>query len=163
MPSDRPTPITRTELAARERRVARIARRLGFVGKVGYRHASSRSGGAQYVPAANPDDDLLIVFAEAFDRDSNATDFSLESIIAHERGHQLLAHHPRLLRSVPRPLTGASEEILASLIGSLLVKERDNQQTLVSKAMFDLNRFGVELDRIETVVSELRKLLEKIL
>jgi hypothetical protein len=57
---------------------------LGFVGRIEYRHVNSRFGGAQYVPGAAANEDSLILFAEAFDRDADPDDFSLEAIIAHE-------------------------------------------------------------------------------
>lgn len=60
---------------------------MGFRGVVEYRHVYSQAGGAQYGLAATEDEDLLIVYAEAFDRDADPEDFALESIGAHERGH----------------------------------------------------------------------------
>ena len=48
-----------------------IARRLGFIGRVEYRHVYSQAGGAQYGLAVSPEHDLLIVFAEAFERAAN--------------------------------------------------------------------------------------------
>src|SRR2546421_6255 len=76
---------------ARRKRVARIARALGFVGHVEYRHVYSQTGGAQYGQGTTAAEDLLTVYAEAFDRDADPDDFSLDAILAHERGHQLLA------------------------------------------------------------------------
>jgi hypothetical protein len=52
-------PISRAEHAARLARVQAIARRLGFEGAVEYRHASSRSGGAQYAMAPTIEQDML--------------------------------------------------------------------------------------------------------
>ncbi len=91
----------KSELVARERRASRIAREVGFEGRVEYRHVYSQSGGAQFGLGASPGQDLLIVYAEAFERDANPEDFSLEAMIAHERGHQLLARHERLARNLP--------------------------------------------------------------
>src|SRR2546423_8354503 len=91
-----PQPLSPAELRARRSRVARLACGLGFVGRVEYRHVYSQSGGAQYGRGAGAGTDLLTVYAEAFDRDADPDDFSLSAIIAHERGHQLLARHPRL-------------------------------------------------------------------
>jgi hypothetical protein len=102
---------------------------VGFVGRVEYRHLYSQTGGAQYGLATTAEDDLLTVYAEAFDRDADPDDFSLESIIAHERGHQLLARHPRLTRNMPRGWSGVTEEIVASLVGSLLVEARKTSKT----------------------------------
>jgi hypothetical protein len=62
---------------------------------------------------------MLAVYAEAFERDSNPDDFSLDAIIAHERGHQILARHPRFRKRVAG-LSLAAEEILASLVGVMV-------------------------------------------
>src|SRR5262245_21871842 len=123
-----PEPISKAERLARQRRAAKVARRLGFQGRVEYRHVSSLSGGAQYGMATSPKHDLLIVFAEAFDRDADPDAFSLEAILAHERGHQLLARHDRLTRNLPAGWSGLSEEIVASLLGSLLVSGDEDRQ-----------------------------------
>src|SRR6266436_6180762 len=101
MPEHHPRPISSVKRRARQRRVSRIARQLGFVGRVEYHHVYSSAGGAQYGLAVAADQDLLVVYAEAFDRDANPDDFSLEAILADERGHQLLARHPRLARVTP--------------------------------------------------------------
>src|SRR6202007_100595 len=107
---------------ARRRRsvVLRLARAVGFVGRVEYRHVYSQSGGAQYGRGADAGTDLLTVYAEAFDRDARPDHFSLSAIIAHERGHQVLARHPRLsvLLSSASP---TAEEVLASLLGALVL------------------------------------------
>jgi hypothetical protein len=74
-----------------------------------------------------------MVYAEAFDRDADPEDFSLRAIIAHERGHQLLARHPRLS---PR-LAGVSptaEEVLASLLGAMVAGEGPDRDALMAKA-----------------------------
>src|SRR5438270_14051122 len=130
MAVSRPRPISNSEHVARQRRASDIARGHGFVGHVEYRHVYTQSGGAQYGLAATPEEDLLIVSAEAFERDADPEDFSLEAIIAHERGHQLVARHPRLRRNLPRPWSGVSEEIVASLPGSLLVEAEKDKQDL---------------------------------
>lgn len=109
-----------TVKAAHLRRIARIARRMGFVGRIEYRHVFGQTGGAQFGLAATEADDLLIVYAEAFDRDDDVEDFSLEAIIAHERGHQLLARDTRLVRSLPKRWSNRAEEVAASLIGSVV-------------------------------------------
>jgi hypothetical protein len=84
-----PRPLTAAERRARRRRVVRLARELRFVGRIEYRHVFSQTGGAQYARGSNADEDLLTVYAEAFERDADPEDFSLEAILAHERGHQL--------------------------------------------------------------------------
>src|SRR6266849_6799461 len=128
MPQAGPRPISASERKARQRRASEIARRLGFTGRVEYRHVYSQAGGAQYGRAVAAKQDLLIVYAEAFERDADPEDFSLEAIVAHECGHQLLARHPRLARNLPPGWSGVTEEIVASLLGSWLVAEEKDQQ-----------------------------------
>ena len=163
MPPPRPRPISATERRARQRRASQIARRLGFVGRIEYRHVFTQAGGAQYGLGAAPEEDLLIVSAEAFERDADPEDFSLEAILAHERGHQLAARHPRLTRNLPQPWSGVTEEIVASLLGSLLVEAEKDKQDLLLKALFEADRRGLEPDRATLLITELRALLEKIL
>jgi hypothetical protein len=163
MPPSRPRPISSDERLARKRRVARIARRLGFVGRIEYRHVQSQTGGAQYGMAAVPDEDLLTVYAEAFERDADPEEFSLEAIIAHECGHQLLARHPRLSRNLPGSWSGVSEEIVASLLGSLLVQKKKDQEELLLKALFEAERQGLDGNRTIPLIISMRALLEKIL
>ena len=43
--------------------------------------------------AGSAEEDLLIVYAEAFAKEADPEDFSLTAILAHERGHQILARH----------------------------------------------------------------------
>src|SRR5262249_15604252 len=102
---------------------AQIGHKLGFAGEVEYRHVNSQSGGAQCGLAASPEQDLLIVYAEAFERDANPEEFSLEAILAHECGHQLLARHERLTRKLPSGSSQVSDEIVALLLASPPVKE----------------------------------------
>jgi ribosomal protein L18 len=111
MSSDAPKPLTDAEQRRRRGIVTRLARKLGFVGRVEYRHVLSRSGGAQYCQVKMPKNDVLIVYADAFDRDQSRADFSLTAIVAHECGHHLIAHHPRI---APRTvgISIVSEEIL---------------------------------------------------
>ena len=85
---------------------------------------------------ASPEQDLLIVYAEAFDRDADPDDFSLECILAHERGHQLLARHPRLTRNLPATWSGVTEEIVASLLATLLLDGEEDQRNRLLKAVF---------------------------
>src|SRR5438094_1330952 len=89
----------------------------------GKRPATPRetAGGAQYGRGSTAEEDLLTVYAEAFQRDADPEDFSLEAILAHERGHQLLARHPRIARRVAvGRISAESEEILASLLEAML-------------------------------------------
>ncbi len=133
------------------------------MGRVEYRHVISQTGGAQYGLAATPAEDLLTIYAEAFERDPDPDDFSLEAIIAHERGHQLLARHPRLVRNLPRSWSGVSEEITASLLGSLVVEDEQDQQALILKALFEAVKQGLESEYAAKLLLELRLLLEKLL
>jgi hypothetical protein len=162
MPSDRPRSIPKSERMARRRRASRIARRLGFIGRIEYRHVYSQSGGAQYGLAASEEDDLLTVYAEAFERDADPDEFSLEAILAHERGHQLLARHRRLSRNLPQAWSGVSEEIVASLLGSIMASDEKDQQDLLLKALFEAQKHGFEPDAAMLFLMELRALLEKI-
>ena len=133
MTSHPPDPISAAELRRRRARALGLARDVGFVGRVAYRHVATQSGGAQYGRGAGDRGDVLMVYAEAFDRDADPEDFSLRAIIAHERGHQLLARHPRL---APR-LAGVSptaEEVLASLLGAIIAGEGPDRDALVAKA-----------------------------
>ncbi len=117
---DQPAAITAMEKTARIRRIAAIASGMGFVGDVEYRHVYSQSGGAQYGIGPSADYDIRVVFAEAFERDENPEDFALEALIAHECGHQRL-HRDLKLRPVLAKFPGDElEEVLASLIGSIL-------------------------------------------
>src|SRR5262245_27479003 len=161
MPERHLRPLSAAELRARRRRVSRIARQVGFLGRVEYRHAYSHTGGAQYGFAASPEEDLLVVYAEAFTRASTADDFSLEAMIAHERGHQLLARHPRL-RRLTRPIVGwVTEEVLASLLGSLLVENVKDQKDLLLKAAAEATDRGMDPQRASLFLTRLREILEK--
>src|SRR5262245_17123459 len=120
MATPSPPPLTPAERRARQYRVARLARGLGFVGHVEYRHDYSQTGSAHYGLGTTAADDLLTVSAEAFDRDADPEDFSLEAILAHERGHQLLARHPRSAKRIRERVSAAGEAIPASLLGALI-------------------------------------------
>ncbi len=52
---------------ARRDRAVRVARSFGFVGHVEYRHVHSQTGGAQYGQGSTGEEDLLTVYAEAFE------------------------------------------------------------------------------------------------
>jgi hypothetical protein len=114
---------------------------VAFVGRVEYRHVYSQSGGAQYARGVGEAGDVLTVYAEAFDRDANPDDFSLAAIVAHERGHQLLARHPRLARRFAGS-TLAAEEVLASLLGALVLGPGNDRDTLVAKATVEVLSSG---------------------
>lgn len=132
---DKLEPISPAEVKARTKRVLAVARKLGFVGAVQYRHAISASGGAIYCLGPTIDEDMLVVYAEAFARDAAGDDFSLEAIIAHERGHQLLHRHERLRRVRPKEISETTEEVLASLLGALITPVPVDSRTLEMKAV----------------------------
>ena len=141
----------------------RIAGRLGFQGQVEYRHVYSQSGGAQYCLASTPGRDLPVVYAEAFDRDANPEDFSLEAILAHERGHQLLARHARLAKQVAGKLSPISEEILASVLGALLCSPGLDRDALLAKATVELVNCGEPPGPAARRIQQLSDLLEALL
>jgi hypothetical protein len=163
MPDHVPKPLSAAELRARQRRVQRLARQFGIEGRVEYRHVRSRSGGAQYFSGPTAESDLLTVYTEAFERDADPEDFSLEAILAHERGHQLLVRHPRLARLVPKPMSLTTEEILSSLLGSLLVEHPKDKQDMMMKALAEAAQTGRDLNQLRAEFEELRTMMEKIL
>jgi hypothetical protein len=163
MPQPPPRPVSGAELRARQRRVLRIARRLGFVGRVEYRHVSTESGGAKYGMGPTADEDLLVVYPRAFERDADPEDFSLEAIIAHERAHQIIVRHPRLARPVLKTMSFATEEILASVVSSLLVGDAKDQRDLMMKAVEEATRKGQDVNDASAHLNGLRVILEKLL
>src|SRR6058998_1810244 len=122
-----PPSLLGVERRVRLNRIRLLAKKLGFVGVVEYRHVYSQAGGAQYGRGRTAEEDLLIVYAEAFERDASPEDFSLAAILAHERGHQLLARHPRIAKQVQGRISDASEEILVSVLGSLLCDDETDR------------------------------------
>jgi hypothetical protein len=102
------------------------------------------------------------VYAEAFDRDADPDDFSLSAIIAHERGHQVLARHPRLsvlLTSV----SPTAEEVRASLLGALVLEPGPDRDALLDKAAFELLNRGATAETAERVIANLSDLLGRLL
>ncbi len=133
------------------------------MGRVEYRHVYSRTGGAQYGQGTTAAEDLLTVYAEAFERDAEPDDFSLEAILAHERGHQLLARHPRIAKRVAG-VSEPSEEILASLLGAIICTDDTNRDTLfATKAIADLLDRGLSARAAIRHLQELWDLLESLL
>ncbi len=161
--ADSPPPLSSSQLRARVERVGRIANELGFTGAVEYRNVYSKSGGAQYGRGRNEEYDQLIVYAEAFDRDANPEDFSLTAIIAHERGHQILARHPRIAKWVEGKISEASEEILAAVIGSILCKDETDQDNLMLQATAILSDHGEMADVAMQRIQYFRALFEELL
>lgn len=162
MPTPEPRPLTPGEQRARRRRAARMARKLGFVGRVEYRHVYSQSGGAHYGRGSSPQADLLTVYAEAFERDADLEDFALEAMIAHECGHQILARHPRIAKRVAG-VSEASEEILASLLGAMICNEDTDRVALYAKATAELLDRGQSVEATTRQLQELWELLEALL
>ena len=156
-------PISEAERAGRFELAERIARRLGYVGLVEYRHTYSQSGGAEYAMAPAIEQDLLVVYADAFRRDAAGHDFSLEAIIAHERGHQLLCRHVTLRRTPPSEMSAVTEEVLASLLGSLIVEHPRDGESLVLKALAELVEHGMPPNEASRHVEEILSYLEAIL
>jgi hypothetical protein len=157
-----PGPLSPAKCRARRNRAARIARQLEFVGSVEYRHVYSQSGGAQYGRGNTPEEDLLTVYAEAFERDADPEDFSLEALIAHERGHQILARHARIARRAAG-IAKASEEILASLLGAMVCNADADRITLLAKATAELLDRGQSAESANRQLQQLWDLLEALL
>ena len=163
MPLDQPPTISQRELLRRQNLVRKLASELGFHGQVEYRHIYSQSGGAQFGLGPRIGSDVLIVYAEAFLRDATPDDFSLNAILAHECGHQLVFRHPKLSRWLRGKISLLSEEALASLVGSLLVSNVDDHNALTMKAICDAMDRGAEQSRAEEVILKMRSVLEAIL
>jgi hypothetical protein len=162
MATPEPRPLTVAERRARRRRVVRLAGSLGFVGHIEYRHVYSQTGGAQYGRGSAAENDLLTIYAEAFVRDADPEDFSLAAMIAHERGHQILARHPRLAKRVSG-ISEASEEILASLVGAIICPDDSDRVALFAKAAAELLDRGQSAEAASRQLQELWDLLEALL
>jgi hypothetical protein len=154
--------ISAAQRLAREKRVRLIAKATGFVGNVEYRHVYSQTGGAQYARGTTERLDLLTVYAEAFERDADPWDFSLEAMIAHERGHQILARHPRIANRAGG-VSEESEEILASLLGSMICTDDGDRLALLSKAAAELLECGQSPENAGRQIQELKDLLGALL
>jgi hypothetical protein len=158
-----PAPLSAMELRSRRSRIARIARGFGFTGRIEYRHVYSQTGGAQYGRGRTEFEDLLSVYVEAFERDANPDDFSLEAILAHERGHQLLARHPRIAKRVAGRVSEVSEEVLASLLGAMICSAEGDRDALVAKATLVLLNHGEAPDIATRRLQELWDLFEALI
>jgi hypothetical protein len=157
-----PRAISAAQRFAREKRVQLIAKAVGFLGHIEYRHVYSQSGGAQYGRGSTQRVDLLIVYAEAFERDADPGDFSLEAIIAHERGHQILARHPRIATRIAGS-SEATEEILASLVGALICDDDTDRLALLAKATAELLDRGQSAENAIRQLEQLKDLLGSLL
>jgi hypothetical protein len=162
MSSPSPPPLSAAALRARRNRVARLAAKLGFVGRVEYRHVYSRTGGATYGQAAAQDQDLLTVYVEAFERDADPNEFSLNAILAHERGHQLLVRHRRLAAQAVH-LLAMGEEVVASVLGGIICGNAADEEDLLMKAVFDLIARRVTDVTALRMVLQLKGILESLL
>ena len=140
----------------------RIARQLRISGALSIVTFTARPA-AQYGRGSTADEDLLTVYAEAFERDADPEDFSLTAMVAHERGHQLLARHPRLAKRVAGRISLASEEILASLLGAMVCVAEGDRGALVAKATVELLNHGETLEVATRRLQELWNLLETLL
>jgi hypothetical protein len=158
-----PIPLSAEEHGKRLQRIEQIAARLGFLGRIEYQHAWSAAGGAQFQLGMTPGQDALLVFAEAFERDQDPEDFSLEAILAHERGHQLLSRSSKLSRMIAGKISPVSEEVLASLVGSMIAESEHDREVLYQKALFDMVTKGMDLARALRLADGLRFVLERIL
>lgn len=162
MPAQEPQELDEHQIARRQRQVARLAKGFGFTGQIEYHHAYSQSGGAQFCFGRGEASDVLVVYAEAFERDRDPDDFSLAAIIAHECGHQRLLRDPTLT-VVGRKLSGqVFEEVLASLIGSLLVPDSRDAEDLVGKATVDLATIGLSAASVVRTIEQLRGILKEL-
>lgn len=157
-----PPSITPTEARRRRTSALRLARSVGFAGRVEYRHVYSQTGGAQYGRGTEASGDILALYAEAFERDADPDDFSLLAIIAHERGHQLIARHPRL--SVQASGSSlAAEEVMASLLGAMAVGSGSDRDTLVAKATAEVLAGGTEAKDAVRLIGNLWDTLKELL
>jgi hypothetical protein len=156
-------PLTPAERRTRRNRAARIARQLGFIGLIEYRHVYSQTGGAQYCRGSTAEEDLLTVYAEAFERDADPEDFSLEAILAHECGHQMLVRHLRIAKRVAGRVSAPAEEILASLLGAMICSAEEDRDALLAKATVELLNHGETLEVATRRLQELWDLLEALL
>lgn len=107
--------------------------------------------------------DLLVVYPVAFRRDSALDDFSLEAIIAHERGHQLICQYARLRRAAPKELSQTTEEVLAALVGSVIIDDASASEDLVLQALFLLTERGMHPEEASGRVQNVLKYLETVL
>lgn len=156
-------PLGPKAIQQRQQQCEQIARRFGFRGSVEYRHVRSGSGGAQYGVGRSADRDLLVVYAEAFERNRDPADFDLDAIIAHECGHQILERHPTLAKALGSSGDERLDEVLASVIGSLLLTDGIQAESLVAKATVELAEWGATPESAVQYIEQLRAILRSIL
>ena len=122
----------------------------------------SQTGGAQYGRGVGEAGDLLTVFAEGFERDADPDDFSLLAMIAHERGHQLLARHSRLSVQVVG-VSVAAEEVMASVVGALVLGTGPDRDILMAKATAEVLAGGGSPDDAVRLIQNLWDVLGGLL
>ena len=83
--------------------------------------------------------------------------------MAHEVGHQAVSRNTKLRRALPPTTTEQAEEILASLIASLLGARPSDRESLSAKALHDTLNCGLTIREATELISELRTLLENVL
>ncbi|HEX3147001.1 MAG TPA: hypothetical protein VHR66_02900 [Gemmataceae bacterium] len=105
---------------------------------------------------------MLIVYIEAFERDADPNEFSLNAIPAHERGHQLFVRHSGLANCLAG-MSLASEEVLASIRGGTICGDMQDRDDLLSKAAFEICRRGKDQDVVIGMVRQLEGILEALL
>lgn len=158
-----PKPITLTERARRIDLVRQLAKKLRFCGRVEYHHRFSSAGPAQIRFGSKIVDDVMRVFAQAFDWSEDSQHFSPEAIMAHECGHQVFHRHRHLRRWFGSDISESHEEIVASLIGSLLVTSAADNDALRDKALGDALEAGTNPVDVTAMINGLRKFLEFML
>jgi hypothetical protein len=84
-------------------------------------------------------------------------------ILAHERGHQILARHPRIARRVAGKVEAAAEEILASLLGAMLCESETDRASLLAKAMAELLDHGQTMEAATGRMQDLWDLFKELL
>ncbi|MCI0638122.1 MAG: hypothetical protein L0Y70_03550 [Gemmataceae bacterium] len=112
----------------------------------------SQTGGAQYGRGNKPEDDLLTIYAEAFERDADPEEFSLEGMIAHECGHQILARHPRIAKRVIGVSTMIGTKKLSTIrkeIEKALASEGQNPIQRLERQIASAKRRGESTEVIE--------------
>lgn len=158
-----PRPLSDGERVRRLERIVDLSAQLGFVGSVEYRHVYSQSGGAQYCIGPTANDDIMIIYAEAFERDADPEDFPLESVVAHECGHQRLNRDPKF-QEVMRKFGGEEfEEILSSLVGCVLLGDGVPARLLLWRAIAELGDRRISTEEAIKLAERLMLVMEKLL
>jgi hypothetical protein len=106
---------------------------------------------------------LLVVYSRTFERDADPESFSLEAIVAHERGHQLLVRHPALARAGSGIMAIVGEEVLPSIVGAIICRRRKDRDALEGKATYELIMQGNDAFAAAELVQSLRTDMERIL